>query len=192
MKNSKLKKIIFLLLAIFIGITIFNIKTTIQGIEQDQESKPQSKEWMKNIVLFIVGAGAIFGGAQLMVNNATILARAIGISEKIIGVTILAVGTSLPELVTTITAIRQKNTSLGVGNIIGANLIDMTLILPICSLLSRQEIPVAKSFVRLDFPVCFCVMCIALIPTICREKTSRIQGILMLLGYIIFVVLMLI
>lgn len=73
------------------------------------------------------------------------LARLIGVPERIIGVTLIAVGTSLPELVTTLTAIAKKQASLSAGNIIGANIIDLTLILPICSLISGGALPRLRS-----------------------------------------------
>lgn len=181
----------FFLLCIFVCIMIYNVKS-IEPTEKKVETITVTKKyWLKHIVLFLIGGTMIFCGARLMVNNATIIARAVGVSEKIIGVTILAVGTSLPELVTTITAIRKKNVSIGIGNIIGANLIDITLILPLCSMLALKPIPISMSFVKLDFPVCFFVLCIGLIPTFIREKVEKWQGIVMLMSYGLFVYLML-
>ena len=71
-----------------------------------------------------------------MVFGGTSLAQLLGIPERIIGITVVAVGTSIPELVTTLTAIRKKEHDLSAGNIIGANILDLTLILPLCSLAS--------------------------------------------------------
>ncbi len=80
-----------------------------------------------NIFKFIIGTIGIVVGAQLLVNSGSDLARLLGISERIIGVTLVAVGTSLPELITTLTAIRKKQASLSVGNIIGANIVGTSL-----------------------------------------------------------------
>ena len=89
-----------------------------------------------NIVKFLIGAAAVVVGADLLVDDGTVIARHLGVSEAIIGVTIIAIGTSLPEIVTTLTAVAKKQSELSIGNIIGANIIDLTLILPICAFLS--------------------------------------------------------
>ena len=98
----------------------------------------------------------------------------------VIAVTMIAVGTSLPELVTTVTAIIKKESALSVGNIIGANIIDLSLILPVCSLISGQALPVGTESAHLDIPVCLGVTLIAVIPLMVRQKSSRLQGYLML------------
>ena len=123
-------------------------------------------------------------GADLLVDDGTIIARQLGVSEAIIGVTIIAVGTSLPELVTTITAIVKKQSDLSIGNIIGANIIDLTMILPICAFLSGGVLPVGKQSAFLDMPDCLLVICIAIIPTLIFKKLSRWQGALMVCIYI--------
>ena len=94
------------------------------------------KEIPINVAKFILGAAGIVFGAEFLVDSATELAVVSGVSQAVISATIVAIGTSLPELVTTVTAIVKKQSSLSVGNIIGANLIDITIILPICFPLS--------------------------------------------------------
>ena len=96
----------------------------------------------------------------------------------------IAIGTSLPELVTTITAIVKKQSDLSIGNIIGANIIDLTMLLPICAFLSGGVLPVGKQSAFLDMPVCLLVICIAIIPTLIFKKLSRWQGALMVCIYI--------
>ena len=126
-------------------------------------------------------------GADLLVDDGTIIATKLGVSEAIIGVTIIAVGTSLPELVTTITAIVKKQSELSIGNIIGANIIDLSLILPICAFISNGSLPVGKQSAYLDIVVCLTVVVIAIVPTIIFKKLSRWQGALMLCIYIGYV-----
>lgn len=142
-----------------------------------------------NIIKFIVGAAGIVIGANLLVNNGSELARYIGISERIIGVTLVAVGTSLPELVTTITAIIKKQSSLSIGNILGANIIDLTLILPISMVCAGKPLPIASSSAVLDFPACLLVGCIAVVPMTISSKFKRWQGFALLAVYIIYLVL---
>ena len=141
------------------------------------------KDILVNLVKFVVGAIGIVWGADLLVDNGSALAAMVGVPERVIGVTIIAVGTSLPELVTTVTAIAKKQSSLSVGNILGANIIDLTLILPLSSLVSGKALPIAAASARIDLPACLLVGCIALIPAMFFEKFQKWQGILLLLVY---------
>lgn len=142
-----------------------------------------------NVVKFILGAAGIIIGAQLLVDHGSVLARIIGVPERIIGVTVIAVGTSLPELVTTLTAIAKKQASLSAGNIIGANIIDLTLILPICSLISGGSLPVARQSVLIDIPASFVVGVIAMLPALVTRKFQRWQGVVLLVVYGAYLVL---
>ena len=160
------------------------------GIVATKE-KATSKDWAKNIAFFIAGAAGIVIGAQLLVNYGTEIATSLGIPQRIISVLAIAIGTSLPELVTTITAIRKKAGSLSVGNILGANIIDLTLILPICSAVSMGKgsgmLAVSAASVEIDMMVCLAAIAIAVIPTVFTKKFHRAQGIVMLAGYIGYV-----
>lgn len=142
-----------------------------------------------NIFKFIGGAAGIVIGANLLVNNGSDLARYIGISERIIGVTLVAIGTSLPELVTTVTAIIKKQSSLSIGNILGANIIDLTLILPISMFCAGKPLPIASSSAILDFPACLLVGCIAVVPMIISSRFRRWQGFVLLAVYAVYLVL---
>ena len=80
-----------------------------------------------------------------------------GVSDRVISVTIIAIGTSLPELVTTLTAIAKKQGSLSAGNIIGANIIDLTLILPVCALIYGSKLPASPTVAMVDIPACLII-----------------------------------
>ena len=97
--------------------------------------------------------------------------------------TIIAVGTSLPELVTTVTAIVKKQSALSVGNILGANIMDLTMIMPLCALVSGKALPISPASARLDLPACLLVGLVAVVPALLREKFSRWQGLLLLAIY---------
>mgnify|MGYP000112700253 CR=1 FL=1 len=155
--------------------------------EETKRPKPGRKEIIKNIILFVVGAAGIIVGADLLVDNGSELARYIGISERIIGVTVIAIGTSLPELITTITAIVKKESSLSVGNILGANIIDLSLILPVSSLVSGKALPISAVSGSLDLPACLLVGCVAVVPAMISERFRRWQGILLLAIYVGYV-----
>lgn len=143
-----------------------------------------------NILKFIIGGAGIYIGAKLLVDKGTELATILHISEDVIGLTMIAIGTSLPELVTTLTAITKKQSSLSIGNIVGANIIDMSIILPICGFVSGGTLILdSMQTAYLDIPVSLGIMMIALIPMLFTKKLSRWQGILMLALYVCYLVI---
>ena len=166
-----------------------SVKTKTESTRQVEKPKLQRKEIILNVLKFVGGAAGIIIGADLLVDNGSELARFIGISERIIGVTVIAIGTSLPELITTITAIVKKESSLSVGNILGANIIDLTLILPVSALVSGRALPIAAASATLDLPACLLVGGVALIPTMFTQKFSKWQGAALLAIYIAYMVL---
>lgn len=191
-----------ILLVIFVLFLMENIRSTqasmnkstaaLQAAESTaavSKSDTEKSVVITNIVKFIAGAAGIVIGANLLVNNGSELARYIGISERIIGITLVAVGTSLPELVTTITAIVKKQSSLSIGNILGANIIDLTLILPVSMIFARKPLPIAPSSATLDFPACLLVGCIAVVPMIITSKFKRWQGFALLGVYAVYLVM---
>ena len=151
----------------------------------EANEKPQ-KFWV-TIILFILGAGMIALGAWSMVQGATEVCSAFGISDTLIGLTVAAIGTSLPELITTITAIKKRTASLGYGNIIGANIIDLSLIPSICSFISgKNGLTLSNQSLYIDFPVTVLTSFIFVLPLILKNKTYRWQGIALLSIYAIF------
>ena len=185
-----------LVLALFVIFIIENIRSAKQLSAEEHTDSPaavdKSKQALfKNLVLFAAGAACLVVGSNLLVDNGTILAQLLGVSERIIAVTMVAIGTSLPELVTAITAIVKKQSSMSVGNILGANIIDITIILPLCAFISSGGLQIAAQSVRqtvyLDMPVCVLVTAIAVIPTIFRKRFTKWQGIVMLALYIAYV-----
>ncbi|UKI37940.1 MAG: hypothetical protein L6V93_07930 [Clostridiales bacterium] len=124
-----------------------------------------------------------------MVDNGTVIAQILHVPDSIISVTMIAIGTSLPELITAITAIRKKQGALSAGNIVGANIIDTTLILPVCSLAAGKPLTVKSAqALKFDFPVCLIINALIFIPAVMRSKFSRSQGILAFALYIAYVV----
>ena len=136
-----------------------------------------------------VGAVGTVAGAQLLVDNGSALASMCGVSDRVISVTIIAIGTSLPELVTTLTAIAKKQGSLSAGNIIGANIIDLTLILPVCALIYGRKLPASPTVAMVDIPACLIIGILSVVPTLITKKFSRWQGVLMLAAYAVYIVL---
>ena len=150
------------------------------------------KEIVTNILKFIGGIAGIVIGADLLSDNGEALALQLGVPDRIVAITVIAIGTSLPELVTTITAIVKKQNELSFGNIIGANVIDVALILPVCAAISKGGVLKVDnmSSVLIDIP--FMVICgaIALIPMLITGKFRRWQGIALLALYLAYILLM--
>ncbi len=182
----------FVLLAIFVIFLWENISAAKQTLllkaaEQKDSALTDKNTVITNIIKFFVGAAGIVWGADLLVDNGSELARLVGVSERIIGVTLVAVGTSLPELITTVTAIAKKQSALSVGNILGANIMDLTLIMPLSALISGQTLPVSAASARIDLPACLIVGLIAIVPAMMRSKFSRWQGFCLLTVYAVYV-----
>lgn len=182
----------FVLWSIFVIFMISNVIEGKKGAVGDEIDSHEKKEIPSKIFFFLIGTASIVFGAEFLVSSGKTIASGIGISETIIGFTVIALGTSLPELVTTLTAIRKKEASLSVGNIIGANIIDTTLILPLCAVINGSALPVERINLVFDFPVCIAACAVAVVPTIIMGKFKKWQG-LALLGiyalYMLFLVL---
>lgn len=175
-----------ILWAIFIVFMISNLIEGKKSAQNDEIDAHEKKAIPKKLLFFILGTASIVLGAEFLVSSGKTIATGIGISETIIGFTVIALGTSLPELVTTLTAIRKKENSLSVGNIIGANIIDTTLILPLCAVINGQALPVERVNLVFDFPVCIAACAIAIIPTIIQGKFKKWQGFALLAVYVLY------
>ncbi|MCI8590376.1 MAG: calcium/sodium antiporter [Clostridiales bacterium] len=178
--------VLLILFIIFIAENIKGAKSEMQNIPSMHSAT--KTDIVKKVVLLIIGAAAIVIGSELLVDKGSVIAKMLGVSEKIIGFTAIAIGTSLPELVTTVSSLIKKEPSLGVGNIIGANIIDIALILPVCAMIKGGSLPVEATTARLDIPICLLVTCIALLPPIFTKKFMKWQGAAMLTVYISYLI----
>ncbi len=173
----------YILWAIFLIFMISNLVEGKKASESDEIDSYEKKEIPSKLLFFVLGTAGIVLGAEFLVGSGQTIAKGLGISEAIIGFTVIALGTSLPELVTTLTAIRKKESGLSVGNIIGANIIDLTLILPVCAIIDGKALPVAQMNINFDFPVCIFACAVAVIPTIIAGKFRKWQGVALLAIY---------
>lgn len=175
------------ILFLFVAYTAFLIIRTKKSKKNaDATEKTKKKEEKKsplwlNIILVILGlAGIIFGG-DLVVDNAADIAKALGMSEVLVGLTIVAVGTSLPELVTSIVASVKKENDIAIGNVIGSNIFNIVFILGLSSTISNLTLDWST---LADMIVMFGSGIILMIIAFCFKKTTRWQGIIMILLYI--------
>lgn len=178
---------LFVLLAVYVWDNIRDAKNDVGSDEREVVDK---KDLPKQIVMFIIGIAAIVVGSKLLIEYGSEIALLLGVPSAIIGVTMVAIGTSLPELITTLTAIRKKESSMSIGNIVGANIIDLAMILPICSVVSDGKLTIAEQSYALDMPICFAMTLIAVLPPLIKGKLYRWQGIFMLALYAVYVVIL--
>lgn len=180
---------LILIFLLFMGENLRRAKSEMKSA-QDHQSVDKG-ELARNIGKFIVAAAAIVLGSRFMVDNGSRIAYLLGVPERIVALTLVAIGTSLPELVTTITAIVKKESALSIGNIIGANIIDLSLILPISSLAAGGPLPVSAQSLAMDLPACLLISLLAMLPLIFRQRACRLQGIALLAAYGVYLFLVL-
>ena len=188
-----------LLVAVFAVFMVDNVRRASKQHKEEKvsgQSKRRQiagkKEVVINVLKFIFGVAGIVVGADLLSDNGEALALQIGVPSRIVAITVIAIGTSLPELVTTITAIVKKQNELSFGNIIGANIIDIALILPVSAALSKGGVLRVDNMnsVLVDIPVMIGFGAVALIPMLITGKFKRWQGVVLLALYIGYIALM--
>ena len=184
----------FGLLGIFVLYMIVLIRQALRSPKVFAgEQKPQGS-MSKDLLLLAVGAVLIAVGAKLLVDNGILIARAMGVPESVVGLTFVALGTSLPELVTAITSLIKGHGALSLGNIIGANLFNLVLVSGVSVVLSPFALPVEKTIngmnasLAVDIPVMLLVMAFMTLPALLRGRLSRWQGIGLLAIYVGFCV----
>ncbi len=159
----------------------------------DNDKSGKKKSTFKNVFIFILGAVGIVFGARLLVDYGTQIALDLGIPQRTVSVGAIAIGTSLPELVTAVSALKRKSGALSIGNILGANIIDLTLILPICSFVSYASsgsLAVSVSSVNTDAVICLAAIAIVVFPTLICKKFCRWQGAVLLAGYAVYIAML--
>lgn len=148
------------------------------------DENTDSVPMLKCIVLVIIGLALVIGGGKLVVDNAKELARMAGMTETLIGVTIVAAGTSLPELVTSIVAARKGETGLAIGNVVGSNIFNLLFILGISGAISPMGVNLATI---IDFIILIVCTIIAYIYSRTSQKIVRWEGVIMVMLYVVYV-----
>ena len=183
-------------------INVINMKKNPSEAEHEEETldcelpeKESSLGLIKDIGMLVVSALVIAVGADLLVDNAILIAERLNVPQTIISLTIVALGTSLPELVTAITSLMKGHGALSLGNIIGANIFNLVLVSGAAISINPFEVPAEATFLGqnasfvFDIPLVFLVMGIMTIPTIITGKLRRWQGISLLCIYAAYCVL---
>ena len=173
----------------YMAANVLQMKNTPAG---EQAASEEEMPLAKTLILLVLGAVLIAVGANLLVDNGTLIAQALGVPESVIALTFVALGTSLPELVTAITSLVKGHSDLSLGNIVGANVFNLVLVSGVSITLAPFTIPQSatlfgiNSSLVLDLPVMLAVMLILTVPALVKGKLHRAQGILLLAIYAAF------
>lgn len=181
-----------IMLAVFVAYMAANVVQMKNTPAGEQEASEEEMPLAKTLILLVLGAVLIAVGANLLVDNGTLIAQALGVPESVIALTFVALGTSLPELVTAITSLVKGHSDLSLGNIVGANVFNLVLVSGMSITLAPFTIPQSatlfgiNSSLVLDLPVMLAVMLILTVPALVKGKLNRAQGILLLAIYAAF------
>ena len=160
-----------------------NKKNQTEAPEQPKDIEPV---W-KLLLFLVIGVASLVGGGQLLVNNAAELARSWGVSESVIGLTILAGGTSLPELATSVVAARKGSNDLALGNALGSNIFNITLVLGLCNVISPMHIPLISTT---DWAFLIGSNVVLAVCAFTRMRLCRLEGFVLLLCYAAYLTLL--
>lgn len=150
---------------------------------QSEENVTKEISLLKALIFTVIGLVLIVGGSKFVVNSATAIAKALGLSQRFIGLTIVALGTSLPELFTSVTAALKKNSDIAIGNIVGSNIFNILFIVGLSGLII--PVPFATDF-RFDTIISGAAAILLLLFCLPKKKLPRFAGVIMLICYALY------
>ncbi|WP_244282055.1 calcium/sodium antiporter [Maledivibacter halophilus] len=180
--------ILLILLFVYIILEGFVLKYKKNQNLKNNKMKIGLRGKFEIFLSFTIGLLGIVIGSNLLINNGVILAEFIGVPESVISLSIIALGTSLPELTTALTALKKGHTALSVGNVIGANILNITLVIGVSGIVNPLK--VVKQNLFLDFPVSFLMILILTIPCFLRNRISRVQSAFLLFIYVAYITIL--
>ena len=182
----------FIMLAMFVAYMAANIHQMKNAPTEEHEEEEETMPLPRMLMLLVLGAVLIAMGANLLVDNGTLIAQALGVPESVIALTFVALGTSLPELVTAITSLIKGHSDLSLGNVVGANVFNLVLVSGVSVALAPFTVPQSatifgmNSSLVLEIPVMITVMVLLTAPALVKGKLSRVQGVALLVIYAVF------
>ena len=182
----------FIMLAMFVAYMAANIHQMKNAPTEEHEEEEETMPLPRMLMLLVLGAVLIAMGANLLVDNGTLIAQALGVPESVIALTFVALGTSLPELVTAITSLIKGHSDLSLGNVVGANVFNLVLVSGVSVALAPFTVPQSatifgmNSSLVLEIPVMIAVMVLLTAPALVKGKLSRVQGVALLVIYAVF------
>ena len=161
------------------------IKTAKNGESEENVTLDPKDTMLKMIIFVIVGAACIVLGSNVTVSSASYVAGECGMTERLIGLTIVAFGTSLPELVTSVTAAKKGNADIAIGNIVGSNIFNILFVVAVASVVSKNPVEFEPAFIK-DGIVAIYAAILLFICSIKNRKLSKAGGIIMFLSYMVY------
>ncbi len=177
----------FILLAVAIGYTVLQLLLARREASIDADAAPPEGSFGASMAFVVVGLGLLILGSQFMVSGAVSIAQAWGVSELVIGLTVVAVGTSMPELMTSVVASLRGQRDIAVGNIVGSNLFNLTAVLGAAAVVAPDGVAIAAETLRFDLPVMAAVAMICLPIFFTGGVVARWEGALLLAYYVAYV-----
>lgn len=178
------------LFAGIIAYTVFLIKEArregVLVVEGGDDIAPPQPLW-KNIILIVVGLVMLVVGSQWLVDGAIEIAKYFGLSEVVIGLTIVAAGTSLPELATSVMASLKGERDIAIGNIVGSNIFNIGAVLGLSSIVAPQGLSVTGTLLTIDIPVMILVALVCLPVLLSNYTITRADGVAFLACYVVYV-----
>ena len=178
-----------------IAYTVFLIRqsrketsTEVKSEYEEEFGAKQASAWWKNLALVVVGLAALMLGSKWLVDSAVAIAQSFGVSELVIGLTIVAAGTSMPEVATSVVAAIRGERDIAVGNVVGSNIFNILCVLGLSSIVAPSGIEVSNAALRFDIPVMIAVAVACLPIFFVGYKISRANGITFLFFYLAYLV----
>ncbi len=181
------------------GLTVVLALMTSDALRAQRQAGPATPiEWVLGLpsslglILFFIGAGVVGlpVGARLVVGASVDLASRLGVPEAVVGLTVVAVGTSLPELATTVVAARQGRTEMVVGTVVGSNIFNLLAIMGVAAVVGGDRLPVPRSFMILDLPIMVVTAFLLASYVWARRRIGRRMGGMLTLAYLTYVIIL--
>lgn len=176
--------VLLIMFAVFMIYTVMGAKNGMPTASEEEAKKNKSKGLFKDVFYVFAGLAALIVGSNIFVDNATEIARLLGVSEAVIGLTIVAAGTSLPELATSIVAARKGQSAIAIGNVIGSNVFNILFIIGLTGVVAPMQI---VGLTNIDFAVMLFSMLLLWLMSFTKYTLSRWEGAVLAVLYVVYV-----
>lgn len=176
--------VLLIMFAVFMIYTVMGAKNGMPTASEEEAKKNKSKGLFKDVLYVVAGLAALIVGSNIFVDNATEIARLLGVSEAVIGLTIVAAGTSLPELATSIVAARKGQSAIAIGNVIGSNVFNILFIIGLTGVITPMQI---VGLTNIDFAVMLGSMLLLWLMSFTKYTLSRWEGAVLAVLYVVYV-----
>ena len=178
--------ILLLLLMLYIAVAVIQARKSQRGQKEEPAGGKQMKAWIAGLV-FLLSCAGLAVGADLLVEHAAIVAEGLGVSQRVISITMVAVGTSIPELATSVIAALRKETEIAIGNIIGSNIMNILSVLGISSVIGNISVDRAISHFDIPWMLGVTILLLLMMLPASRAKIVRWEGVLMIVVYLLYI-----